>query len=416
MTMVEKIIASHLETDRVTPGQLITVPVDMVMANDVTAPIAIREFGQIGVERVFDPQRVVMMPSHFVPNKDIKAAEQAQIMRNFARQQGILYFEVGTGGIEHVVLPERGLVVPGDIVVGADSHTCTYGALGCLATGMGSTDIAAAMATGEIWMKVPATRKMVYKGERKPWVGGKDMILNTIGRIGVDGALYMALEFTGPAITSLSMEGRLTMSNMAIEAGGKAGIMPVDETTLAYVKPRARRPWQVFEADPDAHYVDVVEFDVSKMEPTVACPNSPQNVQPVSAVTNVVPDQVVIGSCTNGRIEDLRLAAGVLKGRHVHPYVRCIILPGSVMVQQQALREGLLEIFMDAGAVVSTPTCGPCLGGYMGVLAPNEVCVSTTNRNFVGRMGHPTAKVYLANPAVAAASAVLGRIASPEEL
>jgi len=416
MTMVEKIIASHLETDRVTPGQLITVPVDMVMANDVTAPIAIREFGQIGVERVFDPQRVVMMPSHFVPNKDIKAAEQAQIMRNFARQQGILYFEVGTGGIEHVVLPERGLVVPGDIVVGADSHTCTYGALGCLATGMGSTDIAAAMATGEIWMKVPATRKMVYKGERKPWVGGKDMILNTIGRIGVDGALYMALEFTGPAITSLSMEGRLTISNMAIEAGGKAGIMPVDETTLAYVKPRARRPWQVFEADPDAHYVDVVEFDVSKMEPTVACPNSPQNVQPVSAVTNVVPDQVVIGSCTNGRIEDLRLAAGVLKGRHVHPYVRCIILPGSVMVQQQALREGLLEIFMDAGAVVSTPTCGPCLGGYMGVLAPNEVCVSTTNRNFVGRMGHPTAKVYLANPAVAAASAVLGRIASPEEL
>lgn len=416
MTMVEKIIASHLKVKSVSPGQLTNVPVDVVMANDVTAPIAIREFGQIGVERVFDPQRVIMVASHFVPNKDIKAAEQATIMRQFARKQGIVYFEAGSGGIEHVILPERGLVVPGDVVVGADSHTCTYGALGCLATGMGSTDIAAAMATGEIWMKVPATRKIVYKGKRRPWVGGKDMILNTIGRIGVDGALYMALEFTGPAITSLSMEGRLTMSNMAIEAGAKAGLMPVDETTLAYVQPRAQRPWSVFASDADAHYVDVVELDVSAMEPTVACPSLPENVQPVSALAHVVPDQVVIGSCTNGRIEDLRLAATVLKGRKIHPYVRCVVLPGSVAVQLQAVREGLAEIFMEAGAAFSTATCGPCLGGHMGVLGPREVCVSTTNRNFVGRMGHNTSQVYLANPGVAAASAVLGRIGSPEEL
>jgi 3-isopropylmalate/(R)-2-methylmalate dehydratase large subunit len=416
MTMVEKIMASHLGVDRVSPGDLTNVPVDMVMANDVTAPIAIREFGLIGVDRVFDPERVVMVPSHFAPNKDIKAAEQAQIMRAFARKQGIIYFEVGSGGIEHVILPERGLVVPGDIVVGADSHTCTYGALGILATGMGSTDIAAAMATGEIWMKVPATRKMVYKGERKPYVQSKDMILNTIGRIGVDGALYMALEFTGPAIASLSVEGRLTMSNMTIEAGGKAGLMPVDDVTLEYMRPRAKRPWRVFAADPDAKYVDVVEFDVSAMEPTVACPNSPENVKPVSAVTDVVPDEVVIGSCTNGRIEDLRLAASILRGRHIHPYLRCVILPGSTLVQMQALREGLIEVFMEAGAAVSTPTCGPCLGGHMGVLAPNEVCVSTTNRNFVGRMGHPSSKVYLCNPGVAAATAVMGRIASPEEL
>jgi 3-isopropylmalate/(R)-2-methylmalate dehydratase large subunit len=416
MTMVEKIMASHLGVKRVSPGDLIDVPVDMVMANDITAPIAIREFGLIGVEGVFDPQRVVMVASHFVPNKDIKAAEQAQIMRAFARKQGIIYFEVGSGGIEHVILPERGLVVPGDVVVGADSHTCTYGALGALATGMGSTDIAAAMASGEIWMKVPATRKMVYKGERRPYVQSKDMILNTIGRIGVDGALYMALEFSGPAITSLSMEARLTMSNMAIEAGAKAGLMPVDDVTLDYVRPRAKRPWRVFAADPDATYVDVQEFDVSAMEPMVACPSSPANIKAVSAVTDVVLDQVVIGSCTNGRIEDLRLAAAVLRGRHVHSYVRCIILPGSVLVQMQALREGLIEVFLEAGAAVSTPTCGPCIGGHMGVLAPNEVCVSTTNRNFVGRMGHPASQVYLANPSVAAASAVLGHIASPEEL
>lgn len=416
MTMVEKIMASHLGVDKVTPGQLTNVPVDVVMANDVTAPIAIREFGKIGVDKVFDKERVIMVSSHFTPNKDIKAAEQAIIMRNFARQQGIIYFEVGDGGIEHVILPERGLVVPGDVVVGADSHTCTYGALGCLATGMGSTDIAAAMATGEIWMKVPATRKMVYTGERGPWVQSKDMILNTIGRISVDGGLYMALEFTGPAITSLSMEGRLTMSNMTIEAGGKAGLMPVDETTLAYVQKRAKRPWRVFAADHDAQYVDVQEFDVSKMEPTVACPMSPDNVKPVSAVGTVAIDQVVIGSCTNGRIEDLRLAASVLKGRHVHPYVRAVVLPGSVLVQLQAVREGLAEIFMEAGISFSTATCGPCLGGHMGVLGPSEVCVSTTNRNFVGRMGHPTAQVYLANPAVAAASAVLGRVASPVEL
>jgi 3-isopropylmalate/(R)-2-methylmalate dehydratase large subunit len=323
---------------------------------------------------------------------------------------------VGRGGIEHVILPERGLVVPGDIVVGADSHTCTYGALGCLATGMGSTDIAAAMAMGEIWMKVPPTLKFIYKGERPAWVGGKDMILSTIGRIGVDGALYMAMEMSGPAISSLSMEGRLTMTNMAIEAGGKAGLMPVDEVTLAYVKTRAQRPWRVFDPDPDAVYADVIELDVSTMEPTVACPSSPANIKPISQVGPVALDQVVIGSCTNGRIEDLRLAASILKGRQVSDNLRCIVLPGSVAVQLQALREGLVEIFIEAGAAVSTPTCGPCLGGHMGVLGPGEVGISTTNRNFVSRMGHASAQVYLANPGVAAASAVMGRIASPAEL
>lgn len=416
MTIVEKIIAAHLKVDSVAPGQLTNVPVDVVMANDVTAPIAIRQFAKIGVSRVFDPAKVVMVPSHFVPNKDIQAAEQALIMRRFAREQGIVYFEVGTGGIEHVLLPERGLVLPGDVVVGADSHTCTYGALGCLATGMGSTDIAAAMATGEIWMKVPTTLKIIYKGERRPWVEGKDMILGTIGRIGVDGGLYMALEFSGAAITSLGMAGRLTMSNMAVEAGAKAGIMPVDETTRAYVEARAKRPWRAYEADAGANYADVIEIDVSALEPTVSFPSSPANARPVSEAAGVALDQVVIGSCTNGRIEDLRQAASILKGRRVHSFVRCVILPGSVDVQKQALREGLIEIFVDAGAAVSTPTCGPCLGGYMGVLAAGEVCLSTTNRNFVGRMGHAKSQVYLANPAVAAASAVAGRIISPDSL
>jgi len=416
MTLAEKIIAAHLGVSRVRPGDLVNVPVDMVMANDVTAPIAIREFRKIGVDHVFDPQRVVMIPSHFAPNRDIQAAQQCAIMREFAREQGIIYFEAGQAGIEHVVLPEKGLVVPGDVVVGADSHTCTYGALGNLAVGMGSTDIAAAMATGEIWMKVPATRKFIYTGERKPWVGAKDMILNTIGRIGVDGGLYMALEFSGPAIDSLSMEGRFTMANMTAEAGGKAGMMHVDDTTLAYIRGRAQRPWRIFSADPDAAYIDVQEFNVSAMEPTVAFPSLPSNIQPVSAAEGIAIDQVVIGSCTNGRIEDLRLAASILRGRKVHPFVRCIVFPGSVAVQLQAVREGLAEIFLEAGAVFSTSTCGPCLGGSNGVLGPNEVCVSTTNRNFVGRMGHPTAKVYLTNPAVAAASAVMGRITSPAAL
>ena len=337
-------------------------------------------------------------------------------MREFAREQGILYFEVGQMGIEHVLLPEQGLVLPGDVVIGADSHTCTYGALGAFATGMGSTDIAAAMATGDIWMKVPPTIKFVYHGRLGKWVGGKDLILYTIGKIGVDGALYSAMEFTGEAIDALSMDGRFTMANMAIEAGAKAGIFRVDDKTLDYIKPRAKRPYTVYEPDSDAEYARVIEYDVSAIEPQVALPHSPANTKPVSQVGNIEIDQAVIGSCTNGRLEDLRLAAQILKGRKVHPGVRCIIIPGSQQVYLDALNEGLIEIFIRAGAVVSTPTCGPCLGGHMGVLAEGERCISTTNRNFVGRMGSPKSEVYLANPAVAAASAITGRIASPENI
>jgi 3-isopropylmalate/(R)-2-methylmalate dehydratase large subunit len=416
LTLVEKILAEHSDNKEVNPGEFINVRVDLVMANDITAPIAIREFRRLGVDRVFDPSKVVMVPDHFVPNKDIASAEQAKLMREFAYEQGIIYFEVGEMGIEHVLLPEQGLVLPGEVVIGADSHTCTYGALGTFATGMGSTDIAAAMATGDIWMKVPPTIRFIYHGNLGEWVGGKDLILYTIGNIGVDGALYSAMEFAGEAIEALSMDGRFTMANMAIEAGAKAGIFGVDNKTQLYVKSRAERPYLVYEPDNDAEYSKVIEYDVSDMEPQVALPHSPANVRPVSQVENVEIDQVVIGSCTNGRIEDMRTAAQILKGREIHPGVRCIIIPGSQQVYLDALAEGMLGAFIRAGAVVSTPTCGPCLGGHMGVLADGEKCVSTTNRNFVGRMGSTKAEVYLANPAVAAASAVMGKIASPEEI
>jgi len=416
LTLAEKILAAHTDKKRVSPGEFLNVRVDLILANDVTAPIAIREFQRIGVKGVFDPKKVVMVPDHFVPNKDIASAEQAKLMREFARGQKILYFEVGQMGIEHVLLPEQGLVLPGDLVVGADSHTCTYGALGAFATGMGSTDIAAAMATGDIWMKVPPTIKLVYHGSLAKWVGGKDLILFTIGQIGVDGALYSAMEFAGEAIDSLSMDSRFTMANMAIEAGAKAGIFRVDKKTLNYVKPRAKRPYTVYEPDKDAEYSRVIEYDASEIEPQVALPHSPANTKPVSQVTNIEIDQVVIGSCTNGRLDDLKIVAQILKGRKVHPGVRCIIIPGSQQVYLDALNEGLIETFINGGAVVSTPTCGPCLGGHMGVLADDERCISTTNRNFVGRMGSPKSEVYLANPAVAAASAIKGKIASPEEV
>ncbi|MBI3931553.1 MAG: 3-isopropylmalate dehydratase large subunit [Chloroflexi bacterium] len=416
MTLIEKILAAHTARKKVSPGEFANIRVDLILANDITAPIAIREFQRIGVGKVFDPAKIVMVADHFVPNKDIISAEQAKLMRDFCSRREIRHFDVGQMGIEHVLLPEQGLVLPGDVVIGADSHTCTYGALGAFATGMGSTDIAAAMATGDIWMKVPATIKLVYHGTLGKWVGGKDLILYTIGSIGVDGALYAAMEFSGEAIDALSMDGRFTMANMAIEAGAKAGIFRVDDKTLDYVKSRAKRPYTVYEADDDAEYASVIEYDVSAIEPQVALPHSPANTRPVSQVSDVAIDQAVIGSCTNGRLEDLRLAARVLKGRKVHPRVRCIVLPGTQQVYLDALKEGLIEIFIRAGAAVSTPTCGPCLGGHMGVLAEGERCVSTTNRNFVGRMGSPKSEVYLANPAVAAASAVTGRITSPEEI
>ncbi len=426
-TLAEKIFATHVveeagtsapgRTPEVQPGDLVEVSVDLVLANDITAPIAIREFEKLGVGHVFDPGRVVMVADHFAPNKDIQSAEQCRIMRQFAREQELAHhFDVGRMGIEHVLLPEQGLVVPGDVVVGADSHTCTYGALGAFATGMGSTDIAVAMATGCIWMRVPETLRIVYDGQLRPWVGGKDLILYTIGQIGVSGALYQAIEFSGPAVENLSIAGRFTMANMAIETGAKAGLFAVDDITRAYVDGRTSRAPREYQADDDAGYDRVVEIDVSLIDPQVAFPHLPENVRPVSQAGEVRIDQAVIGSCTNGRLEDLRVAAEVLRGRRVYPDVRCIVIPGSQQVVLDALREGLVEVFVEAGAAVSTPTCGPCLGGHMGVLAAGERAVSTTNRNFRGRMGHPDSEVYLAGPAVAAASAVAGRIVSPQEV
>ena len=415
MTLVEKILAAHTGKKEVTPGEFVNVSVDVILANDITAPIAIREFRRLGIDKVFDPAKIVMVADHYVPNKDIASAQQAKEMRDFCREQNIPHYDVGRMGIEHVLLPEQGIVLPGDVVIGADSHTCTYGALGAFATGMGSTDVAAAMATGDIWMKVPPTIRFVYHGSLPQWVGGKDLILYTIGNIGVDGALYTAMEFTGQAIDSLPMDGRFTMANMAIEAGGKAGIFRIDDKTLEYIKTRAKRPHTVYKPDEDAQYSQVIEYDVSALEPQVSLPHSPANTKPVSQVRDITIDQAVIGSCTNGRLSDLQLTARILKGRKVHPAVRCIIIPGTQQVYLDALTEGLIEIFIRAGAVVSTPTCGPCLGGYMGVLAAGERCISTTNRNFVGRMGHPDSEVYLSNPAVAAASAITGTITAPEE-
>lgn len=416
MTLAEKILAAHSGNNKVSPGEFINVKTDLVLSNDITAPIAIKEFNRLDVSKVFDPQKIVMVPDHFCPNKDIQSAEQAKMIREFAHKHNLIYFEVGEMGIEHVILPEKGLVLPGEVVAGADSHTCTYGALGAFATGMGSTDIAVAMATGEIWMKVPPTIKFVFHGKPGKWVGGKDLILYTIGMIGVDGALYSAMEFAGEAIAALSMDGRFTMANMAIEAGGKAGIFCVDNKTRAYLKGRTTRKYTEYKPDSDANYASVIEYDAAEIEPQVAFPHIPSNTRPLSKVGNIPIDQVIIGSCTNGRLDDLRLAARILKGRKVNPNLRCIVIPGSQKVYLDAMKLGLIETFIKAGAAVSTPTCGPCLGGYMGVLAAGERCVSTTNRNFAGRMGHIKSEIYLANPAVAAASAISGRIASPEEV
>ncbi|MDO8885789.1 3-isopropylmalate dehydratase large subunit [Candidatus Oleimmundimicrobium sp.] len=417
MTITEKILAAHAGKERVRPGELVNVKLDLVLGNDVTAPIAIREFNKIGVKKVFNNDKVALVPDHYTPNKDIKSAEQAKIMRDFAKEQEITnYFEIGRMGIEHALLPELGLVLPGDAIIGADSHTCTYGALGAFSTGVGSTDLAAGMATGEVWLKVPSTIKFVYKGKLNKWVSGKDLILYTIGKIGVDGALYKSMEFTGEAISSLSMDGRLTMANMAIEAGGKNGIIEPDETTLEYVRSRAKRDFKIYKSDDDAEYEKMYEFNVTDIEPQVAFPHLPSNTKGISEVGDIKIDQVVIGSCTNGRIEDLRIAAEILKDQKVCKNVRLIVIPATQKIYKQAMDEGLIDIFIDAEAAVSTPTCGPCLGGHMGVLAKGERALATTNRNFVGRMGHPESEVYLCNPAVAAASAVVGKIVSPEEV
>ncbi len=417
MTITEKILAAHSGKEMVYPGELINAKVDLVLANDITAPIAIQEFKKIGAKKVFDKSRIALIPDHFVPQKDIKAAEQCKILKEFSAEHTLdLYFEVGRMGVEHALLPEQGLVVPGDLIIGADSHTCTYGALGAFATGVGSTDAASAIATGECWFKVPESIKFLYYGKLNKWVGGKDLILHTIGDIGVDGALYQAMEFEGDVIRSLPMHGRLTMCNMAIEAGGKNGIIVPDEITAGYVKERAKRPYKFYTSDIDANYAEIREYDCSKIPLTVSCPHLPSNTKPATELSHITIDQVVIGSCTNGRLEDLREAADVIKGKKVNPNMRMIVIPATQLIYKQAMKEGLIEIFIDAEAVVSTPTCGPCLGGYMGILSKGEKALATTNRNFVGRMGHPESEVYLCNPAVAAASAVLGRIGVPEEL
>lgn len=417
MTITEKILASHAGRDEVAPGDLIECRLDIVLANDVTAPIAIKEFRKVGIDKVWDPERIALVPDHYVPNKDIKSAEQAKMLRDFVKEQDIThYWEVGCMGVEHALLPEQGVVVPGDVIIGADSHTCTYGALGAFATGVGSTDAAAGMATGEAWFKVPASIKFVVEGELGEWVSAKDIILHIIGMIGVDGALYQAMEFTGSTISSLDMSSRMTICNMAIEAGGKSGIIAFDGVTADYTGPRAQRQWEVHQSDPDAEYARVVEVDATQIKPTVAFPHLPSNTRTAEESRDITLNQVVIGSCTNGRLEDLRIAAEVLKGHKVHPDVRLIIIPATQEIYRQSMHEGHFDIFLDAGAAVSTPTCGPCLGGHMGILAAGERAIATTNRNFVGRMGDPTSEVYLSSPAVAAASAVAGHIALPGDL
>ncbi len=416
-TMVEKILASGAGVKKAVPGDLVNVQVDLALGNDITAPVAIKEFHRFGLDRVFDPEKIVLVPDHFTPNKDIAAAEQAMVLRRFAEKYGIRhYYEVGRMGIEHALLPEQGLVRPGMVIIGADSHTCTYGALGAFATGVGSTDLAAAMAIGEAWFKVPVTIRFEYDGTLPDWVSGKDLILATIGRIGVDGARYRAMEFAGPVIEKLSMDGRLTMCNMAIEAGGKCGYVQPDQITFAYLEGRVTEPYTAVYSDDDAVYEEVISFDVSMMEPQIAFPPSPDNVRSVSEAAGIKLDQVVIGSCTNGRIEDLRVAAKILKGQKVHPRVRLLVIPATQQIYSQAIEEGLLSVFVEAEAAVSTPTCGPCLGGHMGILAGGEKALATTNRNFIGRMGHPESEVYLSSPAVAAASAVAGTIVHPEEV
>ena len=417
MTITEKILAAHAGLDVVRPGQIIKAKVDFALANDITAPLAIKAFKAAGGKKVFNKDRIALILDHFTPNKDIPSAIQCQEVREFAYEQNITHFyDVGQVGIEHVFLPEKGLVLPGDLVIGADSHTCTYGALGAFSTGVGSTDLGAVMLTGEIWLKVPASTRLIYKGNLPKWVMGKDLILHTIGDIGVEGALYKAMEFGGEAISQLSMDSRFTMANMAIEAGAKNGIFIPDEKTENYIRSQAQRKYYIYQNDEDANYVSVKEYNISNLEPQIALPHSPGNVKGISEIGEIKIDQVVIGSCTNGRIEDLQVAASLLKGHKIAKGVRCIVIPATQMVYLEALRQGIIEIFIKAGAAVSTPTCGPCLGGHMGVLAPGEKAVSTTNRNFIGRMGHPQSEVYLSNPAVAAASAIAGKIISPEEI
>lgn len=417
MTMAEKILAAHAGLEEVVPGQLIECDLDLVLSNDVTSPIAIKEFNKVGVEKVFDPTKIALVPDHYVPNKDIAAAEQAKMTREFAHAQGIThYYEVGCMGVEHALLPEQGIVGAGDLIIGADSHTCTYGALGAFATGVGSTDAAIGYATGKAWFKVPESILFNINGELRPGVTGKDIILHIIGMIGVDGALYAAMEFRGNAIENLSMDERLSISNMAIEAGGKAGLIAVDDVTRKYMDGRVEKPYTEYHSDPDAQYAKVYDIDAADIVPTVAFPHLPSNTRPASEAHDITIDQSVIGSCTNGRIEDMRQAAEILKGRKVHPNVRCIIIPATQQVYRQCIDEGLMDIFLDANCAVSTPTCGPCLGGYMGILAAGERAIATTNRNFVGRMGDPTSEVYLSSPVVAAASAILGHIGLPEDL
>ena len=417
MTMTQKILARAAGVASCRAGELLMCRLDLVLGNDITAPVAINEFVKMGATKVFDPAKIALIPDHFVPNKDIKSATMAKQMRDFARAQQIVhYYEVGRVGIEHALLPEQGLVAPGEVIIGADSHTCTYGAVGAFSTGVGSTDMAVGMATGECWFKVPEAVKVVLKGKMKPWVSGKDVILHLIGEIGVDGALYQSLEFTGDGVASISMDGRLTIANMAIEAGAKNGIFPVDDVCRAYLAERVTRPYTAFEPDEDAEYAKVVEIDLDRLDLTVALPHLPENTKPARECADLAIDQVVIGSCTNGRISDMRVAAQILRGHKVSDRVRCIVIPGTQQVVKDCLSEGLVDVFIDAGAIFTMPTCGPCLGGFCGVLADGERAVSTTNRNFVGRMGHTGSEIILASPAVAAASAIMGRVATPEEV
>ena len=417
MTMTQKILADHAGLERVHAGELIEAELDMVLGNDVTAPVAIKELSKFKDNKVFDKDKIALVPDHFTPNKDIKSAENCKCMRDYAISNDITnYFEVGCMGIEHALLPEKGVVTAGNCIIGADSHTCTYGALGAFSTGVGSTDMAAGMVTGKAWFKVPSAIKFVLTGKMKKWVSGKDVILHIIGKIGVDGALYKSMEFTGDGVKNLTMDDRFTIANMAIEAGAKNGIFPVDEFTLEYIKEHSTKPYKVYEADEDAVYDEVIEVNLSELEPTVAFPHLPENTRTIGETGNIKIDQVVIGSCTNGRISDIRIAAEIMKGRKIAPGIRAIVIPATQDIYLTALKEGLITTFVQAGCIVSTPTCGPCLGGHMGVLAAGERAISTTNRNFVGRMGHVESEVYLASPAVAAASAVTGKISSPDEL
>lgn len=416
-TMAQKILAAHCGRDYLNTGELVNAELDLVLGNDITMPLAIAEFEKIGVDGVFDKNKVVIVPDHFTPNKDIKSAQQCKYIREFSKAQEIKnYFEIGEMGIEHALLPEKGLVLPGDLVIGADSHTCTYGALGAASTGVGSTDVAVAMATGNAWFMVPESIKFIYEGNLNPWITGKDLILYTIGLIGVDGALYMSIEFTGPIIKTLSMDSRFTMCNMAIEAGGKFGIMEPDAKTEEFIKDKAARPYKLINPDPGAAYYKTYNINCSEIKPQVATPHLPSNAANAADLKDIKIDQAVIGSCTNGRIEDLEISARILKGKKVAPHIRAIIIPATQKIYLDAMEKGYIKTFIESGCVVSTPTCGPCLGGHMGILAEGERSVSTTNRNFVGRMGHPKSEVYLSGPAVAAASAIAGRIATPEEV